>query len=147
MLWELVFFGTVARAAQGHHGVAVGAGSSTNAKVDPSWIEGFEHGELFGDNQRRMVGQHHPARSHPDLFGVRRQVCHQDRRLGAGHRAHVVMFGNPEPGEPQPIGELGQLGCGGKSGRARFAVRDKCEVQDRERHTHEQNVAAGSYIR
>ena len=69
---------------------------------------GLQQGELLGDGQRRMVGQHDAARAEPDLRGLRGQVGDQHRRAGGRDRGHVVVFGQPVAGEAEPVGGLRQ---------------------------------------
>lgn len=39
--------------------LAVGAWGAAEAEADAAGGEGLEHAELFGDNERRVVGEHH----------------------------------------------------------------------------------------
>nr|WP_251073708.1 hypothetical protein [Streptomyces sp. ISL-111] len=68
----------VARAAArgGGRGV-VGARGAAQAQVDAAGGEGVEHAELFGDDQRRVVGQHDPARAEPQSAGLRGEPGHR----------------------------------------------------------------------
>ncbi len=49
----------------------VGSGSAAEAQVDAAREERFQGPELLGDDQRRMVGQHDPARADADGRGLR----------------------------------------------------------------------------
>ena len=51
----------------------VGARRAAEAEVDPPREERFERSELLGDGQRRMVGQHDPARADADASRCRRR--------------------------------------------------------------------------
>ena len=70
---------------------------------------------LFGDDQRRVVGQHDAARADPDPPRDRGQVRDEHRRAGARHRRHVVVLGHPDPAVAQPVGGL-RDGHGGRQG-------------------------------
>ena len=84
------------------------AGRAADAEVDAAGRRGLQQRELFGDRQRRMVGQHHAAGAQPQLRGLRGQVGDQHRRAGRRDRGHVVVLGHPVAGEAQPVGGLGQ---------------------------------------
>jgi hypothetical protein len=58
-------------------------------------VKGIQRAELFGDDQRRVVGQHDSARAHPDLCGGGGDVADHDRPGGAGDARHVVVLGQP----------------------------------------------------
>ena len=49
----------------------VGAGRAAEPEVDAAGEERFQRPELLGDDQRRMVGQHDPARADADGRGLR----------------------------------------------------------------------------
>ena len=66
----------------------------------------FEHGELFGDDQRSMVGEHHAARANVHGRGICREMCDQHGWRGAGEKGRVVMLGHPEPDISKGFGAL-----------------------------------------
>jgi hypothetical protein len=74
----------------------VGPGRPADAKVDPSRMQRFEEGELLGDDERRMVGQHHTAGADANPLGRGGQMGDQYGRRGAGDRREVVVLGDPE---------------------------------------------------
>ena len=47
----------------------VGTGRTTDAEVDPSRMERLQHRELLGDRERRVVREHHAARTHTNALG------------------------------------------------------------------------------
>ena len=74
----------------------VGARRATKPQIDPSGIKRGQGAELFGDDQRRVIGQHDSARSQADggsAFADKRQ---RHRRCSAGDAGHVVMLRHPE---------------------------------------------------
>ena len=72
-------------------------GRSADTEIDTARMERFEHAKLFRNNQRRMVRQHHAARTNPDLRADTRKMSDEDRGRGAGDAAHAVMFRDPVP--------------------------------------------------
>ena len=70
-------------------------------------VQGLVGAELFGDHQRRMIGQHDPARADPNAFGRPGDLADHHGGRGTGDARHVVVLGDPEPLEPQPVGHLG----------------------------------------
>ena len=68
---------TIAAAAQGMGGVLIGAGRAAQAQFDTPGIERGEGAELFGNHQRRMVGQHHAASAQADFRGAGGQIADQ----------------------------------------------------------------------
>ena len=95
-------------AAQRHRGDGVGAGRAADAEVDAAGRRGLQQRELLGDRQRRVVGQHHPARTEPQLLGLRGEVGDHHRRAGRGDGGHVVVLGHPVAGVAQLVGGLRQ---------------------------------------
>ena len=86
----------------------VGAGRPADAEVDPAGVGGLEQRELLGHHQRGVVGQHHAARADPDPRRRRGDQPDQHRRVGRGHRRHVVVLGQPVAVVAQLVGGPGQ---------------------------------------
>ncbi len=59
--------------AQCPAGDRVAARRSADAEVDAFGVRRLEERELLGDHERRVVGQHHATRAHPDPLGGRRR--------------------------------------------------------------------------
>ena len=78
-------------------GHRVGAGCPAQAQVDAAGVGGLEEGELLGDDQRGMVGQHHAARADPDALGGGGHHRDQHGRVGRRDGRHVVVLGQPVP--------------------------------------------------
>ncbi len=90
--------------AQGAGGGHVGAGRTAQAQIDPPGEQGGKGAELFGHDQRCMVRQHDPARTHTDGAGCGRHLRNHNRRGRTGDAGHVVMLG-------QPIAVIARLFC------------------------------------
>ena len=97
------------RSAQRQRRHRIGAGGTTNAEVDASGVRGLQQRELLGNGQRRMVGQHHPARTQPQLRRLRGQMRDQHRRAGGRHGGHVVVLRQPVARVAEPIGRLSEV--------------------------------------
>src|SRR5215831_6573289 len=73
----------------------VGPRSATDAEVDASRRQGFEHPKLLGDFERAVVGEHHAARTDPEILRLLGYSADQDLRARTGERVRVVMLGQP----------------------------------------------------
>ena len=80
---------------QGVAGDRVGARGPPDAEVDPAGVGRLEQGELLGDDQGCVVGQHDPARADPDPLGGGGDHRDEDRRVRRRHGRHVVVLGQP----------------------------------------------------
>ena len=113
-------------------GDLVGARCAPDPEIDAARMEPYERPELLGDDERRVVRQHHAARPDPDRGGRGGQLGGQHRRRRAGDPGHVVVLGDPVAvisealdvpheldGVPQGLAGLGALG-------------DDGEIEDRE---------------
>ena len=78
-------------------GHRIAAGRPTDAEVDPARVRRLQQGELLRDDQRRVVGQHHPAGTDPHRRRRRSQHRDQHGRVGRRDRRHVVVLGDPVP--------------------------------------------------
>jgi hypothetical protein len=58
----------------------VGARRPPEAEVDAAGVERFEHPELLGHDERRVVREHDPTRTQPDVLGGAAEVGEQHRR-------------------------------------------------------------------
>ena len=79
-------------------------------QVDPPRKERIERAELFGDDQRRMVGQHDPACADADRRRRGGDMADHHRGRGAGDPAHAVMLGDPIALEAERLGMARQVG-------------------------------------
>ncbi len=116
-------------AAQRGGGRAVRAGGAAEAEVDPARREGFEGAELLGDDQGRVVGEHHAAGAEADAVRVRREVGQDDGRGGRRDTGHGVVLGHPEPLEPAPLGQPCQLDRGAQRLAGGQPAADRRQVQ------------------
>src|ERR1700678_405847 len=73
----------------------VRAGCASEAEIDPSGIERCQGAELFGDNQRGVVGEHNPAGADPDRGCSAGNISDQDGGGRTGHGGDVVVLGEP----------------------------------------------------
>jgi hypothetical protein len=62
----------------------------------------------FGDPERGVVEQHHPARADADIAGVSGGAADQDFGNRGGDGGHAVVFGIPEPRVAESVGLLGE---------------------------------------
>ncbi len=84
----------------------IGARRASESELDAARVQRREGSVLFGDRERRVVGEHHAARAEQDRLRVRCNVGdeHRGRRRRDGR--HVVMLGVPDPREAARLGEL-----------------------------------------
>ncbi len=59
----------IAAAAQRPGGDLIGTGGTPETQIDAARMQRFQRPELLGNDQRRMVGEHDPARADPDGGG------------------------------------------------------------------------------
>ena len=71
-------------------------GRAAQPEVDAARKQPRQRPELFGDDVRRMVGQHDAAGADPDGLCPRGDMAKHDRRRGAGDARHVVMLRHPD---------------------------------------------------
>ncbi len=94
-LEEIVALAAVEPAAQGVGGGAVGAGRAAEAEIDPAGEQRLQHLEPLGDDERRVVGQHHAAGADPDILGHGGDLPNHQIWRGAGDGGKVVVLGEP----------------------------------------------------
>lgn len=95
--------GTQTLAAQGAAGHRVGARGPPQPQINPAGMQDFQGPELFGDNQRRVVRQHHSTGAHPDGLRGIGDMTDQHRGGRTADAFHVVMLGQPEAFEAQGL--------------------------------------------
>jgi hypothetical protein len=125
LIGEIVRGQRLGRAAQRRGRGLVRTRRPADAQVDAAGMQCLEHAELLGDHQRDMVRQHHPAGADPDDPGGVGNMADQHRRGRTGDTGHVVMLGDPEPPETQPLGVPGQLDGGAQRVAGVPAVRHR----------------------
>lgn len=116
-------------AAQGGGGGAVGAGGAAEAEVDAARRQCLQGAELFGDDERGVVGQHHAAGAQAYPLGVGGEVGEDHRRGGGGDTGHGVVFGDPVTGEAPAVGGPGDPDRRVQGVRGRLAGADGGQVQ------------------
>ena len=125
---------TAGAVPQGPGGDRVGPGGAADAEVDPARVGRLEQRELLGHHQRRVVGQHHPARADPDPRGGGGDHRDQDRRVRRGNGRHVVVLGQPVPLETELVGHLGEASGGGQGVAGGLVGAHGHEVEDGQQH-------------
>ena len=93
-------------------GSLIGAGCAAEAKIDAAPVKRFQRTELLCDDQRRMVWQHHAARSNTNGPGAAGDIADHHRGRSAGDAAHIVMLSHPEAPKAQLVGRSGEFGAG-----------------------------------
>src|SRR5436305_1178157 len=93
-------------AASSGVGIAIGRPRRRLRNVRPDGLQGAE---LLGDHQRRVVGQHDPARADADALGGVGDVPDQHGRRRAGDPRHVVVLGEPVAVVAQPFRGAGEV--------------------------------------
>ena len=73
----------------------IGAGCTTQTQIDPARKKGRKGAELFGDDERGMVGQHDTAGADTDCCCCLRDLAYHHRCRRTGDAGHVVMLGQP----------------------------------------------------
>ncbi len=119
-----------ARAVQQLGDDRVAAGRAPDSEVDAAGREGLERRELLGDDERRVVGKHDAARTHPDARRAGRGRGDQHGRRRRGDGRHVVVLGEPVARVAELVGAVGEReGCRDRRG-ARLVGAHGHEVED-----------------
>ncbi len=117
-------------AAQRAGGELVGPRRAADAQVDPARIDGLEGPELLGDDQRRVVGQHHATGAEADGRGPFADVGQRHGGGGAGDAGHVVVLGQPVAPVAQPLGSPRQGAAGAQRLSRAATLDDGRKVED-----------------
>ena len=131
--------------AHGPRGQHIAAGRTAQTQIDTARIKRFQGAELFGDDQRRMVREHHATRANAYLARHPRDVADYHRRRGTGDTGHIVVLGKPVALIAAVFSTLRQVHRVAK-GLRRIAARENWgEIEHRERNhevkLHERQVA------
>jgi hypothetical protein len=118
-------------AAQRARGALVGAGRAAQAQVDAPRVQRLQRAELLGDDQRRMVRQHHAAGTDADGRGARSHVRQQHGRGRARDARHAVVLGQPVARVAQLFAVLRQRERVAERLRGVAALGDRGKVEDR----------------
>ena len=114
--------------------VRIGARRAAEPEVDPAGEQRFERPELLGDDERRMIRQHHAAGADADRRRPRGDVADDDGRRGAGDSRHVVVLGEPIAREAPSLGVAREIERVAKGIGGRCAGDDRREVEHGEPH-------------
>ena len=120
-------------AAQGAQRLLVGPRRAAEAEIDAAGIERFQRAELFGDDDRRMIGQHDSARADPHRLRAGRDKADRHRGRRAGDSHHVVMLGEPVATIAPKLGVPGEVERTAQRLRRRRSQRHRREIENRER--------------
>ena len=111
----------------------IGTGCASKAEIDSAREERLERPELFGDDERRVVGKHDAAGTDADRLRATGDVRDHHGGRGARNARHVVMFGEPEADVAEPLGMTREIE-GVLERRRRVApLRDRREIEHRKR--------------
>ena len=111
----------------------ISARSAADAEIDAAGKERGERAELFGDDQRRMIGEHDAAGADADGFCAAGDVRDDDGSGGAGDAGHVVVFCKPKAVVAPGFGVLREIERVAESVGGRGPLRNWGEVEDGER--------------
>ena len=92
----------------------IGARCASQAQINPPRIQRRQRPELFRNDQRRVVWQHHTPCPHPDRLGPARHMPDHHRRCRRSDPRHVMMLCQPKPVKSQPFGVPRQIKRVGK---------------------------------
>jgi hypothetical protein len=97
-------------------------------------VQRRERAELLGDDERRVVREHHAAGADADGARAGGHVGDHHRRRRARHAGHVVVLGEPVAAEAEPLGvarevervaeRLGGVAAGADGGEVEDGERD-----------------------
>lgn len=88
---------------QRRDGAAIRARRAAKAQIDTAGIERLQHAELLGDLERRIMREHHAARSDADVRRFVRDARDHDLGRGTGEGGGVVMLREPEAMIPERV--------------------------------------------
>src|SRR5215204_4869003 len=136
-LEEIVAAARLLQTSEREGGELVGAGRAPEAEVDPAREQRLERLEALGDDERRVVRQHHAAGADADALRRRRDLADHDLGRRVRDRWQVVVLGEPVAGVAERVGVAGEIEAVAQ-GRARRRARGhEGEVEDRQRrHRH-----------
>ena len=112
------------------HRVPIAARGASDSEVDASRMERRERAELFGNDERRVIGKHDAPGPDANVRGTARDMRDDDRRRGAGDAFHVVVLGQPEAFVAEALGVTGEVEAVAKRNARRRALGDVREVED-----------------
>jgi hypothetical protein len=99
----------IRRAAQRVRRGLVRARRAADAQVDPARMQRLQHPELLGDDQRRMVGQHHAAGAHAQRRRRLREMTDEYGRRRTGDAGHSVVLGDPQAVVAEAFHDRGEV--------------------------------------
>ena len=121
------FVGRIRVRVQRHRGQAVRTRGAAHAQVDAARRDAFEHAELLGHLERRIVRQHHAGAAYPDALGGRADRGDQDFGRGADDAVAVVVLGHPVAVVAQLVAMLRELDALADRGALRAALLEEVD--------------------
>ena len=113
-------------------GDVISAGRATEAEIDAARMKRFEGGELFGNDERRVVGEHDATRAHAHRRRGVGEMSDQHGGRRARDRSNRVVLGHPEAPVAESFGSDREFGRLAKGLGGRRAGGDRREVENRE---------------
>ena len=108
----------------------IGARRATKPEVDPPGEQRRERAELLGDLERRMVGQHDPARPDANRAGSARNIGQRHRGRRAGDPRHRMMLGHPEAAIAEALGSSCKVAGVAQRNAGIAAFGNRREIED-----------------
>ena len=121
-------------APQGQRRDLVRPGGPPDPQVDAARIQRLQHAELLSDHERRVVGEHYPARADPHGGGSAGDLANQHRRGGTGDPRHVVMLRHPVAPVAPRLDVAGQVDRPAQRFSGRDPRRHRAQIEDRKRN-------------
>ncbi len=112
----------------------IGPRRAPEAEIDPPGMKRVERAELFGDDQRRVIGEHDPAGADPDGRRAGGDMRDGDRGRRAGDAGHVVVLGEPEAVVAPALRVLRQIDGVAKRLGGVAPLDDRRQIEDGQRN-------------
>ena len=119
---------------QGRRGQAVAARCAAHPEIDPARVHQFQHAEVLGHLERRIVRQHHAAGTDPDALGLPRHARDEDLGGRTRERFGRVVLGDPVAVVAERLAALRERDGVLDGGECVLAAADGRLVQHRELH-------------
>jgi len=104
------------------------------AEIDSTRIKRFERAELFGNDERCVIGKHDTAGAHPDALRSTGDIANHHGGRSAGDAGHVVMFSKPVAMVAPGFGVLRQVERVTEGFRGISAFTDGGQIENGEAH-------------
>ena len=111
-------------------GDGIGPRRAPETEIDASGKQRLERAELFGDDERRVIGEHDAAGADADRPRTGRDVSDDDGGGCARDAGHVVMLGEPVPVEAEALGVAREVERVAERRRRVAALCDRREIEN-----------------